>query len=218
MRRLATLLVLGVALALALAACGAGASRSHGDQAAAVRSVLADNPRFTGLTERDPELIGQAAWYEASSSAEGWRVVVRIGWGDCESGCIHEHRWTYEVGSGAPRLLSETGDDTPPASGISGIVTSGPTCPVMRDPPDPACDDRPLAGAVLLVLDVNGGEVSRAISDTEGRFTVELAPGVYRVEPQPVRGMVGTAAAVDIRIAADEPLAEIALGYDTGIR
>ena len=145
-------------------------------------------------------------------------MVVRIGWGDCESGCIHEHRWTYEVGSGAPRLLSETGDETPPASGISGIVTSGPTCPVMRDPPDRACDDRPLAGAVILVLDVNGGEVARAISDTEGRFTVELAPGVYRVEPQPVRGMMGTAAAVDIRIAADEPLAEIALGYDTGIR
>jgi hypothetical protein len=27
-------------------------------------------------------------------------------------------------------------------SGISGVVTLGPTCPVMRNPPDPQCADK----------------------------------------------------------------------------
>ena len=214
--RLRTLAVPAL-LAMTLAACSA-APPGTVDRADAVRSVLAEDERFTGLIELDPGLIGQSSWYETSSIADGWRVVVRIGWGDCESGCIHEHRWTYEVTGGAPRLLRETGDALPPAPGIVGLATSGPTCPVVRDPPEPGCDDRPVSGALILIRDAGGGVVARVESGADGRFAIELAPGVYRLEPQPVEGLLGTAAALDVRVEAGQPAPEIVLAYDTGIR
>src|SRR3989338_9714702 len=38
----------------------------------------------------------------------------------------------------------------PYESGVKGTISLGPTCPVMRDPPDPACADKPYATAVTI--------------------------------------------------------------------
>ena len=202
-----------------LAACGGGAgSPTPGDATGAARAVLAQNDRFAGIGPRDPDLIGQAAWYEVAASGGGWRVTVRIGWGDCEAGCISEHRWVYGVSSsGVVSLIDERGDALPDASGIRGIATAGPTCPVVTDPPDPGCADRPVAGAVILVLAMDGSEVGRVVTGADGSFGVELAPGAYRVVPQPVEGLMGTAAEQAIRVEAGAP-AEVTISYDTGIR
>jgi hypothetical protein len=82
----------------------------------AVARVLAQDPRFAGITPKDPDLIGQAAWYTVDPATDGWTVVVRIGWGDCPSGCIDEHLWTYAVGAdGTVRLVSEAGPEVPPS-------------------------------------------------------------------------------------------------------
>ena len=35
-------------------------------------------------------------------------------------------------------------------SGIAGVATAGPVCPVEKNPPDPACAPRPVDGAVLV--------------------------------------------------------------------
>lgn len=203
---------------VALAACSMVVGGPGVDRAAAVRAVLAEEDRFTGITERDPDLIGQASWYEAASIADGWQVVVRIGWGDCEAGCISEHRWTYVVAGSQPTLVDETGDPLPAATGVTGMAVAGPTCPVVHDPPDPACDDRPVAGAEIAVLELGGGEVARVVTDASGRFGLELAPGAYRLEPQPVEGLMGTAASLDLRVGAGQPTVAVTLTYDTGIR
>ncbi|HTK33346.1 MAG TPA: hypothetical protein VL335_02235, partial [Candidatus Paceibacterota bacterium] len=44
---------------------------------------------------------------------------------------------------------------TPPSirpydSGVHGTVMLGPTCPVMRNPPDPSCADKPYATLVVV--------------------------------------------------------------------
>jgi hypothetical protein len=209
-----------VVLIVGLSACSAvpGASGVP-DAAAAAQLALAEQTRFAGIGPRDDGLIGQAAWYEVTATDDGWQVLVRIGWGDCQAGCINEHRWTYAVGrDGTVALLREEGDDLPDATGVRGTVTAGPTCPVERDPPDPACAARPVAGAVLVFTDVNGTEVARATSAADGSFMLELAPGAYHLVAEPVEGLMGTPEPMDLEVVAGAPLTELQLSYDTGIR
>jgi hypothetical protein len=212
--------LVALTLALGLTACG-GAPAASGptDAAAAARLALAQQARFAGIGPLDPTLIGQAAWYEVTATDDGWQVVIRIGWGDCPAGCINEHRWTYAVGRDASvELIQEAGDVLPDATGVHGTVTAGPTCPVERDPPDPDCAARVVAGAVLVFTAADGTEVTRATSAADGTFTVELAPGAYRVTAQPVEGLMGTPAPMDVEVEAGQPMTELQVSYDTGIR
>jgi hypothetical protein len=212
--------LMAMTLALVLTACrGAPAGSGPTDAAAAARLALAQQARFAGIGPLDRNLIGQAAWYEVTESDDGWQVVIRIGWGDCPAGCINEHRWTYAVGrDGTVELVREEGDDLADATGVRGTVTAGPTCPVERDPPDPSCAARPVAGAVLVFTGADGTEVARATSAADGTFTVELAPGAYRVTAEPVDGLMGTPAPMDVEVVAGQPMTELPVSYDTGIR
>ena len=205
---------------LALAAC-AGSPGASGptDAASAARLALAQQARFAGIGPLDDTLIGQAAWYEATATDDGWQVVIRIGWGDCPAGCISEHRWTYAVGRDASvGLIHEEGDALPDATGVRGTVSSGPTCPVETQPPDPACAERPVAGAVLVFTNADGAEVARVTSAADGTFSVELAPGAYRVTAEPVEGLMGRPEPLDVEVEAGQPMTELQVSYDTGIR
>jgi len=104
------------------------------------------------------------------------------------------------------------------AAFVEGTVSAGPTCPVERNPPDPSCADRPVAGAVLLVLDPAGAEVARTVSAADGTFVVRLRPGVYRLVPQPREGLMGTAQPVDFQVQDGISLPPLRVTYDTGIR
>ncbi len=89
----------------------------------AARRVIAANPTLAGVSARNPKLIGQCCWYEARSVAVGYEVQVEVGWGDCPSGCIDRHRWTYAVTpAGVVTLIDESGPSVSP-----GAVPGGPT-------------------------------------------------------------------------------------------
>ena len=45
-----------------------------------------------------------------------------------------------------------------PDQTITGIVTAGPVCPVVTDPPDPDCEDRPVAGGEIVVRNAAGDD------------------------------------------------------------
>ena len=102
-----------------------------------------------------------------------------------------------------------------PVGGISGIAFAGPTCPVER-PGDPACAPRPVAGATILIRDVTGADVATIITDAAGRFRAMLPPGVYTVVAQPVEGLMGNPAPLDVEVGGGEVAVE--LSYETGIR
>ena len=108
-----------------------------------------------------------------------------------------------------------------PGSGsieVSGTVVAGPVCPVQRQPPDPACADRAVPGATLLVQDASGAEVQRVTSDAGGRFTLRLRAGSFRIVPQPISSMPGTPPPVELNVRPGEVPKLITITYDTGIR
>ena len=79
----------------------------------AVARVIAFEPRLAGIKPKDYQLIGQSAWYEVmpASGVGAFRIRTRVGWGDCEAGCIDEHVWTYAVApDGTVTLQPETGE------------------------------------------------------------------------------------------------------------
>jgi hypothetical protein len=225
-------------LVLLVAGCGGAATPSATPTAPpgpvttpeeAVARVIALEPRLTGIGPRDPDMIGQAAWYEVlpASGVGAFVVTVRVGWGDCPAGCIDEHSWTYAVlPDGTVNLQSEGGPEVPadawPApggvgrTGISILATAGPTCPVVT-PNDPKCQPQPVVGAVVVVRDAGGNDVARAATDASGAVFIEVPAGGYAVEAQPVEGLMGTPAPVDVTVV-DGAGALVALAYDTGIR
>lgn len=101
---------------------------------------------------------------------------------------------------------------------VTGTVTAGPTCPVVSDPPDPSCADRPVAGAVLIVKDLAGHEVARVRSAADGTFRLSLVPGSYGLAPQPLEGILGTPAPIELTVPPTGLIGPIEISYDTGIR
>lgn len=204
---------------LLVAACLPSQAATAVDAEAAIALAAAQEPLFAGIAPRDPEIIGQAAWSEVTETEDGWRVVFRIGWGDCPSGCIDEHVWTYQVTpTGEVTPIDETGSPLPPDLGVHGTVVAGPTCPVVTDPPDPSCADRPVADAELVITTMDGIEVARTMSDADGAFGIILAPGVYWLVPSPVEGLMGTAEPQEFSVIWGMPGPELVVAYDTGIR
>ena len=100
---------------------------------------------------------------------------------------------------------------------IEGTVTAGPQCPVERDPPDPACADQPVVGAVIGISPQGSGTISHPITDELGRYFATLPPGSYVIEPQPVEGLLGTPGVVEVTIESGATTV-LELQYDTGIR
>lgn len=196
---------------------------------AAFAAVRARSPWFDGIGQKNPDVIGQAAWWEATAAAgDAWAVTVSVGWGDCQAGCIDHHAWQWLVApDGATTFQSETGSPLPDGaaaglgaaartSGIGGVVRAGPTCPVQR-PGDSACADRAVSGAVLVIKDAGGAEVARFTTDGSGLFRIDLAPGDYTLEPRPVPTAMGVAPPQQVTVVAGR-LTLLDVGYDTGIR
>jgi hypothetical protein len=225
-------------LALVVAGCASSATQASPTPAPvavtqpeqAVARVLLAEPRLAGISAKNPDLIGQASWYEVmpASGVGAFVVNVRIGWGDCEAGCIDQHQWSYAVSpDGVVTVTSESGapvpDDAWPShgagtrTGIGGVVTAGPTCPVAKDPPDPNCNERPVADAVLVVRDPSGKEVARTTTAKDGTFFIDVPAGGYVVEPQPVTGLMGTAQPQSVTVN-DNVTSRLEVSYDTGIR
>ena len=66
-----------------------------------------------------------------------------------------------------------------------------------------------MSGAVLVFSDASGAEVARVTSADDGTFSVELAPGAYRLTAQPKEGLMGTPAPMDVGVEAGQPMTEV---------
>ena len=205
-------------------------------EAAAAR-VQEFNPSLAGIGPKDPNLIGGCCWWEGAEKGDGYTVTFEVGWGDCQSGCIERHSWTYAVDrDGAVTLVDESGSPVPAdlpgggsggggsggaggilpgGSGLQGHVLAGPTCPVVRVN-DPACDDRPIAGVTVVILTTAGDEAARTTTDADGFYAVTLPPGPYVIEPQSVDGMIRGSSLIPVVVG--DGMVTVDVPYDTGIR
>jgi hypothetical protein len=105
-----------------------------------------------------------------------------------------------------------------PDSGIRGLVVIGPTCPVERYPPDPACGPRPYVATIAVRGAVSHRLLRSVRSSSTGRFTVRLLPGTYVLEPSPGPGIARPVpSGRAIRVVAHR-FAFARIEYDSGIR
>ena len=98
------------------------------------------------------------------------------------------------------------------------IALAGPTCPVVSDPPDPECADRPVDGAEIIVQRADGEEVARITTDADGEARLAIESGRYLLVPQPVDGLLGTAAPLEVTVREGTETDPVTIAYDTGIR
>ncbi len=128
---------------------------------------------------------------------------------NCEFTACPEATATSSTEGGGGNILPYT-------SGVRGIVSLGPTCPVMREPPDPQCADKPYATAVLVYR--AGAKVPFAIgnSDASGAFTFSLPPGSYTLTAGGDKTLPRCAGA-DVTIAVGGYVTTN-ISCDTGIR
>ena len=122
-------------------------------------------------------------------------------------------------------LLGDEGDDIglPSATGTADPVTlnialtAGPVCPVVRNPPDPACAPRPVVNVDVFVYDAALNEIGRVTTDETGRAALQLPAGAYFVAPSMVANLMGQAAAQAFAAVGGDSVG-LSFTYDTGIR
>ena len=97
-------------------------------------------------------------------------------------------------------------------SGVKGTVSLGPTCPVMRDPPDPQCSDKPYETTIQVYRTGSGLVFATGKSDANGAFEISLSPGTYTIAASggtvlprcsPAEAVVGQSGYVTVNISCD---------------
>ncbi len=119
------------------------------------------------------------------------------------------------VGGGGGTTSSGSG--LPAQSGIRGVVMLGPTCPVMREPPDPECADKPYATTLVITSD-DGARVLKTIKSAgDGSFALELPPGAYSIRSMPNANILPRCAS-EIFAVMEGAYAHVVVSCDSGIR
>ncbi len=70
---------------------------------------------------------------------------------------------------------------------------------------------------MIVITDPQGNEVGRGTTGSDGRVIIDVPPGEFIVVPQPVEGLLGTAATLAVTVADGQTL-HVTADYDTGIR
>ena len=104
----------------------------------------------------------------------------------------------------------------PATSGIRGTVLLGPTCPVMKDPPDPQCADRPFATDLVIATPDGSRTITTFRSDAAGSFKVALQPGSYIIRGNISHTM--PTCDTDTFVVKAGTYTEVAVSCDSGIR
>jgi hypothetical protein len=100
-----------------------------------------------------------------------------------------------------------------PGTGIRGVVTLGPQCPVESE--SSPCPDRPFQGQVTATS--GDGSTTTVATDAGGRFAMDLAPGTYTVVAVTSGGGPPTAVPQTVTVR-DGTYTQVTLEVDTGIR
>lgn len=114
-------------------------------------------------------------------------------------------------------VTTETPVVTSGPSGIEGTVLLGPMCPVVQV--ESPCPDQPVQATVVVWDAGRSRRITAFTADEDGRFRIELAPGDYYLDPQPLQSdrplPAGGPQTVTVLPGA---FTAVTIQYDTGIR
>jgi hypothetical protein len=99
-------------------------------------------------------------------------------------------------------------------SGIEGIVLLGPLCPVERA--DSPCPDKPIASEISVTA-ASGQGFADGRSGADGRYRIDLPPGVYTVTARGIGQSLQVGKAVSVTVRSSE-FTHLDLMVDSGIR
>jgi len=108
------------------------------------------------------------------------------------------------------------GSIIPSLSGVQGQATKGPTSPTVQ----PGQSNYvPLPGVVIVARHMNGSEVERQTTDSQGNFKIGLAPGTYQVEGLAPNASIPpySQGPQTVTVTANQYLT-VNVSYDTGVR
>ncbi|MDP1712658.1 MAG: hypothetical protein Q8K86_09405 [Candidatus Nanopelagicaceae bacterium] len=95
-------------------------------------------------------------------------------------------------------------------------VLLSPTCPVERNPPDPACTPKPYETKITIVDAQANGPYENYETDASGKLTFSIDPGVYVLRVQSTTPFPYCS---DLRIEVLANKAQsVVINCDTGIR
>lgn len=104
------------------------------------------------------------------------------------------------------------------AQGISGTVLLGPTCPVMRNPPDPQCADK-FFQTTLMVISSDGTTVAgNFASHANGKFKITLPSGKYSITSSASGNPYPRCASNGLITVTANTFTDTTVYCDTGIR
>lgn len=100
---------------------------------------------------------------------------------------------------------------------MEGIVTIGPTCPVVRYPDDGTCANQPYQTTLIIVSTLPGrGGGILVKTDSKGYFSKELTPGTYTINAQ-AEGKLPRLSPETFTVVLDKRVS-LNLVFDSGIR
>lgn len=103
-------------------------------------------------------------------------------------------------------------------SGIRGLVLLGPTCPVVTDPPDPECIDRPFATSLVVTASDQSRVIKEFQSDETGNFSVQVNPGEYAIRSAAASNILPYCSSGEVIKVNAGAYTETTVQCDTGIR
>ncbi|PIR70303.1 MAG: hypothetical protein COU46_02190 [Candidatus Niyogibacteria bacterium CG10_big_fil_rev_8_21_14_0_10_42_19] len=99
---------------------------------------------------------------------------------------------------------------------VTGTILLGPTCPVVKDPPDLKCADKPIFGEFIVQNVMGSVEFTRFGTARDGSFEVTLPVGEYYITWAESQGLPGAQGQL-VNVIAGET-SEYTIIFDTGIR
>ncbi len=102
---------------------------------------------------------------------------------------------------------------------VIGQIFLGPTCPVMRIPPDPACAPKPYRSHISITI-AGTGRLYKTIPTTNaGIFKLSMVPGTYLLEVNKVASGSPYPRCTKVKfVIASKKTIKLIVNCDTGIR
>lgn len=98
---------------------------------------------------------------------------------------------------------------------VRGMILLGPICPIVKDPPDPECADKPIFGEFIVQNAMGNVEFTRFGTQRDGSFSVPLPAGEYYITWAESQGPGIQGHLVNVRAGETS---EYTITFDTGIR